>query len=383
MAKHLSKLDIKDEVVIEGEGLQNLLDILKNQGYQVVGPTVRNSSIILDELNALSDLPVGWRDAQDAGHYRLEKGDGETLFDHVVGPHSWKKYLHPSDTRLWRAERDDGGFRVIDGANEASKYAFIGVRSCDIHAIGILDKVFNNGTFFDPIFNLKRQGSFLLAVNCTRPGGTCFCVSMDTGPEAKFGFDVALTEIVDAGHCYYVAKVGSKIGANALSEVAFHEAGEREKHASQSLMEHASQQMGRTLDTSNLKALFYDHFEHPRWDEVAARCLTCANCTMVCPTCFCTNVGDINALSGEYAERWRKWDSCFSRDFAYMHGGSIRASEKSRYRQWLTHKLATWMDQFGTFGCVGCGRCITWCPVGIDITEEAAAMHGQSVGVSS
>ena len=80
-------------------------------------------------------------------------------------------------------------------------------------------------------------------------------------------------------------------------------------------------------------------------------------------------------LYGARAERWRKWDSCFTLDFSYIHGGSVRTSAAARYRQWLSHKLATWIDQFGSSGCVGCGRCITWCPVGIDITEEVAAIR--------
>ncbi len=133
--------------------------------------------------------------------------------------------------------------------------------------------------------------------------------------------------------------------------------------------------MGRRMDTSNIKELLYRNLDHPRWDNVAARCLTCGNCTMACPTCFCTTVEDTTDLTGTRAERWRRWDSCFTMDFSYISGGSIRASSKSRYRQWMTHKLASWIDQFGTSGCVGCGRCITWCPVGIDITEEVYAIR--------
>jgi formate hydrogenlyase subunit 6/NADH:ubiquinone oxidoreductase subunit I len=145
----------------------------------------------------------------------------------------------------------------------------------------------------------------------------------------------------------------------------------------------AAAQMGRVMDTSDIKELLYRNYEHPRWDNVAGRCLTCANCTNVCPTCFCTTVEDVTDLTGQQAERRRRWDSCFTMDFSYIHGGSIRASTKSRYRQWMTHKLATWIDQFGTSGCVGCGRCITWCPVGIDITEEVAAIRaGEESAVS-
>ncbi|MBF0393567.1 MAG: 4Fe-4S dicluster domain-containing protein, partial [Alphaproteobacteria bacterium] len=120
--------------------------------------------------------------------------------------------------------------------------------------------------------------------------------------------------------------------------------------------------------------------EHPRWDEVAKRCLTCGNCTMVCPTCFCTTVDDVTDLGGTRTERVRSWDSCFTLDFSYIHGGSVRNEGSSRYRQWITHKLSSWHDQFGSSGCVGCGRCITWCPVGIDITEEVGAIRASEEG---
>ena len=133
--------------------------------------------------------------------------------------------------------------------------------------------------------------------------------------------------------------------------------------------------MGRTLDTDGIKELLYGSYEHRRWDDVAARCLACANCTLVCPTCFCATVEDVTDLTGDHAERWRRWDSCFTLEHSYLHGGSVRTSTRARYRQWLTHKLATWIDQFGTSGCVGCGRCITWCPVAIDITAEVAAIR--------
>ncbi len=95
----------------------------------------------------------------------------------------------------------------------------------------------------------------------------------------------------------------------------------------------------------------------------------------MCPTCFCTDTEDVTDLTGDHAERWRRWDSCFSLDFSFVHGGTIRSSTRSRYRQWLTHKLGTWWAQFGESGCVGCGRCIAWCPVGIDLTEEVAALE--------
>ena len=134
--------------------------------------------------------------------------------------------------------------------------------------------------------------------------------------------------------------------------------------------------MGRTMDTTGIKELLYRNYEHPRWDNVADRCLTCANCTMVCPTCFCSTVEDTTDLTGDHAERWRLLGLLFHNGvLLYRAAAAVRKTARSRYRQWMTHKLATWIDQFGTSGCVGCGRCITWCPVAIDITEEVRAIR--------
>ena len=123
-----------------------------------------------------------------------------------------------------------------------------------------------------------------------------------------------------------------------------------------------------------LKDILMNNLKHPRWDEVADRCLSCGNCTMVCPTCFCHHEKETIALDTSSSEHTREWDSCFSSGHSYIHGKVVRDETKYRYRQWLTHKVATWWEQFDTSGCVGCGRCISWCPVGIDITEEVAAI---------
>jgi ferredoxin len=189
------------------------------------------------------------------------------------------------------------------------------------------------------------------------------------------GFDLALTEVLQGTEHYFTVEVGSEQGAQVMAEVAHRRAGAEEMSMASSVVAKAEREMGRSLDTVGLKDLLYRNYDNPRWQEVSQRCLTCGNCTLVCPTCFCTSVEDTTDLAGSGAERWRSWDSCFTTDFSYIHGGSVRASAPSRYRQWLTHKLASWEDQFGTLGCVGCGRCITWCPVGIDITEEARAIR--------
>ncbi len=370
-----TSLQGKESVVLERDHLQRLLDVLGKRGYRVLGPTVRDRAIVYDDLTSLADAPIGWTDEQDGGTYRLKKGKDGALFSYVVGPHSWKKFLHPPVLRLWRAKTGGNGFEITEKDGEAPKSAFIGVRSCEIHAIAVQDKVFLNGEYSDPFYKARRQGLFIVAVNCGRAAGTCFCASMNTGPKATFGFDLALTEVLEAGRHYFVVEVGTELGAEVLREVPHKAASAEEKATAERIVAKTASQMGRTMDTTGIKELLYRNYENPRWDDVAKRCLTCGNCTMVCPTCFCVTVEDLTDLTGEHAERWRKWDSCFTMDFSYIHGGSIRASVMARYRQWMTHKLATWIDQFGTSGCVGCGRCITWCPVAIDITEEARAIR--------
>jgi ferredoxin len=198
---------------------------------------------------------------------------------------------------------------------------------------------------------------------------------MKTGPKATEGYDLALTELIGDGHHEFLVEIGSESGADVMARIQCNPADDDRLKRAANAVAHTEATMGRRMDTAGIKELLYSNLEHQRWDNVAARCLGCANCTMVCPTCFCTTVEDHLDLTEHRVDRVRQWDSCFTMDFSHLHGGSVRTSLKSRYRQWMTHKLASWIDQFGTSGCVGCGRCITWCPVGIDITEEAAAIR--------
>jgi sulfhydrogenase subunit beta (sulfur reductase) len=368
--------------VLDLDGLEALITALRERGYQVVGPTVRDRAIVYDTVESLDDLPAGWTDEQDGGSYRLHRRDDGALFGYAVGPHSWKRFLFPPRTRLWRAERDDGDGMIVHAEPQAPEkpYAFLAVRSCELAAIAVQDRVFLGGSYADPVYAARRAGSFIVAVNCGTPAGTCFCVSMGTGPRAAGGYDLALTEVVDGVWHYFVTEVGSERGAELLAAVPHRDASPDQGGAADAVVEGAAARMGRHMDTSDIKELLYANYEHPRWDEVADRCLSCGNCTMACPTCFCSTVEDVSDLTGQTAERWRRWDSCYTLEFSELGGESMRGSARSRYRQWLTHKVATWIDQFGTSGCVGCGRCITWCPVGIDLTEEVAAIRGSDPG---
>lgn len=366
--------------LIEAQDFGHIFEVLHSEGHTVVGPTVRDGAIIYDELSSPSDLPVGWTDRQDAGSYRLERRDDGAYFGFVVGPQSWKKFLFPPHLRLWSAERNESGFALKPEATAPRKLAFLGVRACELAALRIQDTVFLGGAFCDSHYRLARENLLVIAVNCVQAGGTCFCASMKTGPRARDGYDVVLTEVLEGERHYFVAFAGSESGTRLLKQVHARRATVEEKAAAWSREGEAVAQMGRSLDTHGLKDVLLAARTHPHWDVVAQRCLGCANCTMVCPTCFCSTVEDVVDITGDHAERWRRWDSCFNPEFSYIHGGSVRVSGASRYRQWITHKLATWYEQFGGSGCVGCGRCITWCPVGIDITAEAGTLRDAVTG---
>jgi sulfhydrogenase subunit beta (sulfur reductase) len=364
--------------VVGVDALDDLIDALKRRGFRVLGPTVRDGAIVYEELEGAAELPTGWTDRQEAGTYRLERREDEARFGYAVGPHSWKQFLFPARLRLWRARANGGAPVVEEEPPDETPLAFLGVRACELNAIAVQDRVFIGGKFVDGDYAARRSGIFVVAVNCGEPGGTCFCVSMDTGPRARDGYDLALTELLDGEHRFLV-EAGSAAGAEVLAELPSRPAEDADVAAAEAVVDSTAAHMGRTMKSAGLRDLLAGRLEHPRWDDVAERCLTCGNCTLVCPTCFCSSVEDTTDLAGVEATRTRVWDTCFSLDYSYIHGGSVRNSARSRYRQWLTHKLGTWHDQFGTSGCVGCGRCITWCPVGIDITAEVAALRGEEV----
>ena len=367
--------------VATARDFQRLLDRLAKSGTEILGPTIRDGAVVYDAIDGVKDLPVGWTERQDGGRYRLEESGNDTLFGYVVGPQSWKKFLYPSVRRLLTAVRKGRQFDVAFEQPEGRKMAFIGVRSCELAALDVLDKVLIQGSYVDSLFRKLREHVFIVAVNCTRAGDTCFCTSMGTGPQARGGYDVAITEVTEDGSHFLLMEDGSERGREMLDGLEFAEASTDRISSARKAVEKAAGEMGRGMDSEGLGALLSSSFDDAHWDEIADRCLTCGNCTMVCPTCFCVDVEDTTDLTGDEAYRTRRLDSCYSVNFSYIHGGSIRASETSRYRQWMMHKLSYWLEQFGVSGCVGCGRCITWCPVGIDITEEAAEFRKRKSGV--
>ena len=363
--------------IVPRSGLDQLITVLREENRTVIGPTLREGVIVYDEITTAADLPRGFVDRQRPGSYRVVKAPHDHYFAFVVGPHSWKQYLFPPKVRLFGARRDGGrdhAFTIEVRKKEAPKYAFLGVRACELAALAIQDRVVT-GEIVDPYYKSARDQAFVVAVNCLEPGGTCFCASMGAGPRSERGFDLCLTEL-NGDLCL---EIGSEAGAKVFRQLPSRVATSSERRLFELLLERATEHMGRSLETGGLAELLANNPESPRWKTIATRCLACGSCTMVCPTCFCYSVHDATDLTGASAERWRLWGSCFTLEFSYLGAHTVRTEGASRYRQWMTHKLSSWHEQFGTSGCVGCGRCITWCPVGIDITEEAAAFRRDDV----
>lgn len=353
------------------DGLSELFARLVQQGWRLVGPTVSNGAIIYDEIQSPDDLPTGWTDRQAPGQYTLEKRDDQRSFGYVVGPQSWKKELFLPHEVVQTSSLNNGTFHWHEANPKPTPTAFIGVRACDLAAIGIQDRVFLEGTYVDPHYQARRDATLIIAVNCTEAGALCFCDSMGTGPQARQGYDLCLTEFDD----YFLLESGSDRGKAIATQLLATTANPEQQAALTTAIDNCRQQMGRTLNTDGLPELLFGNLEHPQWDVVGDACLACGNCTMVCPTCFCHSIDETPDLASGPAVRERSWDSCFSEEHSHIHGWSFQPTVKDRYRQWATHKLSSWHSQFGTSGCVGCGRCIAWCPVGIDITEQVTAIQ--------
>ncbi|MCU4653947.1 4Fe-4S dicluster domain-containing protein [Roseibacterium sp. SDUM158016] len=360
--------------VMDGGGIERLAAHLLAEGRSVVAPVARDGAVVYDAIEDPAEIARGVRIDSRPGHYRMER-DGTAWFDHVIGPTPWKRFLHPPRETLYSMTRSDDGIEVEATPLPQASFAFLGVRPCDLAAIGVLDRVMTGGAHPDPRYAARRNGTLIIAVNCRVSAETCFCASMGSGPRADAGYDLALSELGTGAQTRFLIEVGSAAGSALLEALDVAPATEADLAEARWNAAAAADAQTRAIETEGLARDIRAAAEHPHWDEVATRCLNCTNCTMVCPTCFCSTTVEVSDLTGAHAERQQRWDSCFNVGFSHLHGGAVRQSGRARYRQWLTHKLSTWEDQFGELGCTGCGRCIAWCPVGIDITEEAASLR--------
>ncbi len=361
-----------DAAFMPKEGLDDLIQLLSDSGYKVFGPTARAGAVVFDEIDSSAQLPVGLASVQEPGRYRLKENGNGRYFDFVNGHESLKRFTFASQETLWSFSADD---TFQPGLSESPKTAVIGARACDIAGMKVQDRTFLKGKhspYTDPYYAHRRENLFVVAVNCTRCVSTCFCASQNAGPKASDGFDLSLTELDDG----FVVETGSAAGEAIAAELKLLPPQGAEDRA-EGAIEACAQSQVRFIDNEGIYELLFSNLDHPRWDDVAERCLSCANCVMVCPTCFCHREVEVPSMDGAGSDHVRQWDACFTLEHGSTHGQRLRPEVRQRYRQWLAHKVAAWWEQFETSGCVGCGRCITWCPTGIDLTEEIAAIRAE------
>lgn len=358
--------------------LQLLIDALVKAGYRCMGPQVRDGAIIYDTLSQAQQLPWGMRDYQSPGGYRLEKIPQHEAFAWSNGPQAIKPILFKPQETVWKVQRDaHGKLEFVPTAAAEEPIAFFGARACDLAGIVIQDKVFIHIQNPDLRYKKRRESLFIIAANCSYSSENCFCVSAGTGPEVTHSYDLLMTELADG----FIISAATERGAVILQLLALSPATSMQCNQGKERIQAAAGMQTKRIpldNTRGLRDLLFNNLEHSQWEKVAERCLSCGNCTSVCPTCFCHSESDKPSLDGSHSEHQREWDSCFSAEHSYMNNTVVRDDTRKRYRQWLTHKVGSWFDQFDTSGCIGCGRCISWCPVGIDLTEELAAISGES-----
>ena len=345
--------------------LEVIFEKLKSDGYQTIAPVVKDGVISYEVIDQSSQIPQGFVEEVDAGTYKLQKVGGEARFDYKVGPTSLKRHFHPPKRKLFSVAKSPEGYQVLpsDDQRSGAKMAVFGMRSCDLAAMSVFDRV--SSVFPSDGFVSNRQRDTLkIVVGCLQAGQLCFCDSMGTGPLPKNDYDLLILEIKQP-NLHYLVEAKSAVGKTLIDTL-----GEPNEFSRNEYETKAKKTFRTVVKDPKSASAIKQLPDHPVFNEIEKRCMACANCTMVCPTCYCTTTVEKDDLQSGNAERWLTWDSCFQTDYSYIHGGSIRETTKSKYRQWLTHKFSTWHDQFGSSGCVGCGRCMAWCPVGINVVEE-------------
>jgi len=347
------------------EDLGKLIEVLKAYGYVTYGYKVSRGAVIFDELRNLEDMPLKYRDVQGPGSYRLIEGNG--VRHSFASP---KEVIHPARQELFNVDSNGG---VSYPPIESKKIALVGIKSCDLASIKVMDRILSN----DDSYNARRKEALTIVEECINPGDTCFCGSLGTGPYVSEDFDLAYARI-DDDHVLF--KYGSRVGLNLVKRLGLKPASEELVNTYSSLMSEAKEKTSplkfglSDIENSMLKSMS----DVDLWKKLSEKCVGCANCNLVCPTCFCTEFLDDLKLDNS-ASRVRFWVGCLSYVYGLVAGTHFRPELYMRYRHFVLHKFLFYRKQIGLVGCVGCGRCITWCPVGIDLRKtvsEVVRRHG-------
>jgi len=356
--------------LIEKKRLFPWLEELQKE-FQLIGPVERDGGSAFAKIQSVKDLNLNY---------------GLTM----LGP---QVYLYHPEERICTIQEKGGKFDV-QTLDTVPRQILFGVHSCDLHAITILDRVFLKKGMEDRNYRLWRENTLVIGFHCSHIYPQCFCASMGTGPffEPKEGYDFLLT---DLGDNYLIEtlidhpqpaspsrgreempphsrEAGRDRALKLLSSLNPAQATQEHFDKKSQISRELESQFQKEIDTSHLVEIILRNQYHPIWSRTAdSRCLGCTNCIQVCPTCFCYNVKDRISFDLTTCERTRYKNGCLDLHFAEVHEANFRFTRMARLRQFVTHKLATWVEQFGCFGCVGCGRCMTWCPTDIDLTHIA------------
>ncbi len=234
----------------------------------------------------------------------------------------------------------------------------MGIRPCDATALTLLDTVFDQEDYRDPYWSAKRDATLLIGMGCVEPPQTCFCTTVGYGPFSHAGLDAMITEVVDS----YMVEVFSDRVNELFSDLPI--ASQAQENLVNDIQLRAKKSMSPAFETTNLKGTLDQIFESDYWEKIAESCLGCGICTFLCPTCFCFDIVD----EVQRNERVRNWDTCMFRIYSQEASGhNPRPTRSERTRQRLMHKFSYWLDHIGKIGCTGCGRCVRYCPVGLDI----------------
>jgi ferredoxin len=291
--------------------------------------------------------------------------DDEPFFAYLNSKNAPKNIFFPHTETMMKYTRTPQGMVFSSEVNEAGQSVLFGVRPCDAHSFVVLDKLFDQEKYKDQYYIAKRQNTTVITLACVKPPyATCFCTSVDGEPVSSEGADILLTDIGDEYLVELVTEKGAKLAgyfgdtkADAPAEAKKAELAAKAKEAIKS-----------KVPAHEVKPILDKNFDHPFWDTIHAKCLACGTCTYLCPTCHCFDISD--EVVGSDGIRLRSWDSCMFPLFTKETSGhNPRPSQKERWRQRTMHKFKYYIDMFNTIGCVGCGRCVMYCPVNLDIRK--------------